>query len=88
MVPHPGLKFRLEVKVLPIKPCGSLDTKPCHLTVSFVPELQTGDVVSVICFISSVAIGPGAAGPAVEVLQVLPVADSQVPHVRDLSCRE
>ena len=88
MVPHPGLKFRLEVKIMFIKPCGSLDTQPCHLTVSFVPELQARNVVSVICFRCSVAVGPGAAGPAVEVFQLLPVADSQVPHVRDLSCRE
>ena len=88
MVPHSGLKFRLEDKMLPIEPCASLNTQPCHLTVSIVPELQAGDVVSVICFRSSVAVGPGAAGPAVEVFQLLPVADSQVPHVRDLSCQE
>ena len=88
MVPHPGLKSRLKEKILPIKTCASLDTQPCHLIVSLVPELQTGDIVSVICFRSSVAVGPGAAGPAVEVFQLLPVADSQVPHMRDLSCRE
>ena len=78
MVPHPGLKLRLEDKVLPVEPCDSLNTQPCHLAVSHVAELQAGDVVPVICFRSSEAVGPGAGVPAVEVLQLLPVADSQV----------